>query len=160
MAHNTHTIKLVSELIPYINNSRTHSDTQVQQIAASIKEFGFTAPILIDDKNGIIAGHGRLYAAQLLGLEDVPCIVLDNLTEAQKKAYVIADNQLPMNAAWDFDMLRLEVESLQEMNFDIGVIGFDDDFIADIKGEAQKEDLTDPLEEPTLKKCPHCGGEI
>lgn len=99
-------------LIPYVNNSRTHSDEQVSQICASIKEFGFTNPILIDESDGIIAGHGRVSAAKRLGMEQVPCIRLIGLTKSQRKAYVIADNQLALNAGWNFDLLKLEIESL------------------------------------------------
>ena len=96
-----------SELIPYVNNARTHSDEQVAQIAASIKEFGFNAPILLDGDNGIIAGHGRLMAAKKLGLEQVPCIELKHLSEAQKKAYILADNKLALNAGWDSQLLKI-----------------------------------------------------
>jgi ParB family transcriptional regulator, chromosome partitioning protein len=124
------------DLIPYINNSRTHSDNQVQQVASSIKEFGFTNPILIDEGDGIIAGHGRLMAAQKLGLDEVPTITLKGLTEAQRKAYVIADNQLALNAGWDIDSLNLEIEALTELDFDVSLLGFDDDFM----------DLLDPTE--------------
>jgi ParB-like chromosome segregation protein Spo0J len=115
-----------ADLIPYAMNSRTHSDDQVAQIAASIKEFGFTNPILIDDAAGIIAGHGRLMAAKRLNLSEVPTITLAGLTEAQKKAYVIADNKLALNAGWDADVLKLEIESLAEMDFDLALLGFDD----------------------------------
>lgn len=118
-----------ADLIPYINNSRTHSDQQVQQVASSIKEFGFTNPILIDEGDGIIAGHGRLMAAQKLGLDEVPTITLEGLTEAQRKAYVIADNQLALNAGWDIGSLSLEVETLTELDFDISLLGFDDDLM-------------------------------
>ena len=99
---------LVEKLIPYARNPRTHSDAQVAQIAASIAEFGFNNPILVDTKAGIIAGHGRLLAARKLGLTEVPVIVLDHLSEAQKRAYIIADNQLALNAGWDDDVLRSE----------------------------------------------------
>ena len=122
-------IRKTSELIPYINNSRTHSDAQINQIASSIKEFGFTNPVLIDEQGGLIAGHGRVMAAKKLSIDEVPCIVLDGLTEAQKKAYIIADNQLPLNAGWDLDTLRLEVETLQELDFNIDLLGFDVDVI-------------------------------
>ena len=125
-------IRKTSELIPYINNSRTHSDAQINQIASSIKEFGFTNPVLIDEQGGLIAGHGRVMAAKKLSIEEVPCIVLDGLTEAQKKAYIIADNQLPLNAGWDLDTLRLEVESLQELDFNIDLLGFDANFFLDV----------------------------
>ena len=119
----------VSDLIPYVNNSRTHSDAQVAQVASSIKEFGFTYPVLIDSDGGIIAGHGRVMAAKKLNLEDVPCIELVGLTEAQKKVYVIADNQLALNAGWDIDTLMLEVETLQELDFDVSLLGFDDEVL-------------------------------
>ena len=117
----------VGDLIPYVNNSRTHSDEQVMQVASSIKEFGFTNPILIDDDGGIIAGHGRLMAAKKLGLVEVPCIRLGHLTEAQKKAYVIVDNKLALNAGWNNEALKIEIEALQELDFNIDLIGFNFD---------------------------------
>src|SRR5271165_7121500 len=116
----------LEKLIPYARNPRTHSDAQVAQIAASIAEFGFNNPILVDTKAGIIAGHGRLLAAKKLGLTEVPVIVLDHLTEAQKRAYIIADNKLAENAGWDEDLLRAELTALQAHDFDIDLIGFDD----------------------------------
>jgi ParB-like chromosome segregation protein Spo0J len=115
----------VEKLIPYARNSRTHSDGQVAQIAASIKEFGWTNPILIDGDKGIIAGHGRLLAARKLGYKEVPVIELSHMTESQKKAYVIADNQLAMNAGWDTAMLTLELGELKDAGFDLDLIGFD-----------------------------------
>ena len=118
--------KKTGELIPYINNSRTHSEKQVQQVAASIKEFGFTNPILIDEGNGIIAGHGRLQAAQLMKLDEVPTITLEGLTEAQRKAYVIADNQLALNAGWDSEMLANELKAISETDISFLITGFDD----------------------------------
>jgi DNA modification methylase len=121
--------RLVADLIPYAANSRTHSDAQVAQIAASIKEFGWTNPILIDDDNTIIAGHGRLLAARKLGMEEVPAIILDHLTKAQQRALVIADNQLALNAGWDMDMLKAEIEDLNLENFNLELLGFDDDFL-------------------------------
>lgn len=117
-----------SELIPYARNSRTHSTEQVQQIAGSIKEFGFTNPILIDEEGGIIAGHGRVMGANLLKMKEVPTITLYGLTEAQKKAYIIADNKIALNAGWDEDLLRLELLSLDELGFDYSDLGFDFDF--------------------------------
>ena len=119
------------DLIPYINNSRTHSDQQVQQVASSIKEFGFTNPILIDEDDGIIAGHGRLMAAQKLGLDEVPTITLEGLTEAQRKAYVIADNKLALNADWDYELLKIEVENIAQ-DIDLSLLGFDDQELANI----------------------------
>jgi ParB-like chromosome segregation protein Spo0J len=115
----------IEKLIPYVNNSRTHDDAQVAQIAASIKEFGWTNPILTDGDNGIIAGHGRLMAARKLGMTTVPVIELEGMTEAQKKAYVIADNKLALNAGWDLEVLKLEIDELQELGFDLDLIGFD-----------------------------------
>ena len=129
-------------LIPYVNNSRTHDNNQVKQIASSIKEFGFTNPILIDEDNGIIAGHGRLLAADLLGMDEVPTITLKGLTEAQRKAYVIADNQLALNAGWDLDSLKVELDRLAELDFDIDLLGFDDDFLSSLLDEPT-EGLTD-----------------
>jgi hypothetical protein len=122
----------LDDLIPYARNSRTHSDEQVAQIAASIKEFGFTNPVLIDDEGGIIAGHGRCMAARKLKLDEVPCIRLTGLTDAQKKAYIIADNKLALNAGWDDEMLALEIQELQEMSFDIELMGFTLDEIGDL----------------------------
>lgn len=122
----------VSDLIPYAANSRTHSDAQVAQIAASIKEFGWTNPILVDGDDSIIAGHGRLLAARKLGMDEVPVIVLDHLTKAQQRALVIADNQLALNAGWDMDMLKAEIEDLKLEDFDLGLLGFDDKFLNDI----------------------------
>ena len=118
-----------ADLVPYARNSRTHDEAQVAQIAGSIREFGFTNPILIDAENGIIAGHGRVMAARKLGLEKVPCIRLSHLTEAQRRAYVIADNKLALNAGWDEEMLALELADLREMDFDLGLMGFDADEI-------------------------------
>src|SRR5215475_9856490 len=120
---------LIDRLIPHARNPRTHSDAQVAQIAASITEFGFNNPILVDSKAGIIAGHGRLLAARKLKLTEVPVIILDHLTEAQKRAYIIADNQLALNAGWDDDLLRAELAALQEEELDLDLIGFEDEEI-------------------------------
>lgn len=134
---------LVEKLIPYVRNSRTHSDAQVAQIAASIKEFGWTNPILVDGENGIIAGHGRLLAARKLGAKEVPVIELSHLTESQKRAYVIADNQLAMNAGWDTAMLTLELADLKESEFDLDLIGFDAKELEKLLEPEQVEGLTD-----------------
>jgi len=128
-SHYKYCIRKTPDLIGYKNNARIHSDEQITQLASSIQEFGFTNPLLIDEENGIIAGHGRLEAAIKLSMKDVPCIVITNLTKAQKKAYILADNQLPLNATWNIEMLKLEVEGLSELDFDISLIGFDDDFL-------------------------------
>lgn len=139
--------RAVSALLPYARNSRTHSDAQVAQIAASIKEFGWTNPVLVDGDGTIIAGHGRLMAARKLGLNRVPVISLEHLTEAQKRAYVIADNQLAMNAGWDNDMLKVELAELAGEDFDLSLLGFDDKILAGLLAE-ETEGLTDPDEIP------------
>lgn len=144
----------VLELIPYANNSRTHSDEQVNQVASSIKEFGFTNPVLIDEQGGVIAGHGRIMAAKKLGIDNVPCIELVGLTEAQKKAYVIADNQLALNSGWDLDTLKLELESLEEFDFNIDLLGFDDEFLSGLLEEELAEGLTDEDEVPEPPEVP------
>jgi len=119
----------VADLIPYARNARTHSDAQVAQIAASIREFGWTNPILLDGQNGIIAGHGRLMAARKLAITDVPCIELAGLSDAQRKAYILADNKLALNAGWDDEMLRIELGELAAMDFDMMLTGFSDEEI-------------------------------
>lgn len=135
--------KKTKDLIPYARNSRTHSDEQVAQIVASIKEFGFTNPILVDEEGLIIAGHGRVQAALRLKIDEVPTIALEYLTEAQKKAYVIADNKLALNAGWDFDMLKVEFNDLINMDFDLSLIGFDDKELNQILADPT-EGLVDP----------------
>lgn len=149
--------KKVDELIPYINNARTHDKEQVNQICASINEYGFTNPILIDEKGIIIAGHGRLMASKQLEMEEVPCIELKGLTEAQKKAYIIADNKMALNAGWDEELLKLELENLKELDFDLDLTGFDTselDAILDCELE-EKEIIEDEVpevpEEPKAK---------
>ena len=121
------TYRDIGGLIPYVNNSRTHSDEQVKQVAASIREFGFTNPVLIDENSTVIAGHGRIMAANLLGLAKVPTITLAGLTDAQKKAYVIADNKLALNAGWDEELLKVELQGLQDLDFNLDLLGFDVD---------------------------------
>ena len=145
--------KNIKELIPYCNNSRTHSDDQVLQIASSIKEFGFTNPVLIDGQGGIIAGHGRIMAAQKLKMDEVPTITLSDLSEAQKKAYIIADNSLSLNAAWDVDLLRVEVEQLQEFDFDLTLLGFAGDVLEKLLDiNAEMPDLPDGDKDPFQQK--------
>ena len=117
----------VEQLIPYARNARTHSDEQIAQIAASIREFGWTNPLLVDGERGIIAGHGRLAAARKLGMVEVPVIELQHLTEAKKRAYLIADNQIPQNSAWDFDIMKDEIHALRGMGIDSSVLGFSED---------------------------------
>jgi len=136
----------VKDLIPYARNSRTHSEEQVTQIASSIREFGFTNPIIVDEKNNIIAGHGRILAANKLKIKDVPCVVVTGWTEAQKKAYVIADNKLALNAGWDEAMLALEFKELDALGFDLSLSGFSDvelaGLLADMNLGLTDEDAT------------------
>lgn len=147
-----------SELIPYINNARTHSQKQIKQIAASITEFGFTNPVLIDENNGVIAGHGRLLAADLLKIEIVPVYILTGLSEYQKKAYILADNQIALNAGWDDELLNLEIEFLDDVDFDISLLGFDDiesDFVPDhIENQGQLDKIE--KKQKRMIECPHC----
>ncbi len=140
----------VDKLIPYVRNSRTHSDAQIAQIAASIKEFGWTNPILVDAENGIIAGHGRLMAARKLGYKEVPVIELKDMTETQKRAYVIADNQLALNAGWDFSLLSLEVADLKDNDFDLDLLGFDPKELEKLLEPEEVEGLTDEDEVPEV----------
>jgi DNA modification methylase len=146
---------LLDKLIPFARNPRTHTDAQIAQIAASIVEFGFNNPILVDTKAGIIAGHGRLLAARKLGLTEVPVIVLDHLTEAQKRAYVIADNQLALNAGWDEDLLRAELAALQQEDFNLDLIGFEDEELARLlAAQDATQGLTDEDAVPGLPQRP------
>ena len=131
--------KKTEDLIPYARNSRTHDEGQVAQIAASIKEFGFTNPILLDGQNGIIAGHGRVLAARKLAMTTAPCLRLTNLTETQRRAYVIADNKLALNAEWDEAMLDNELAALREAGFDLNFAGFDGDEIERILNPPEKD---------------------
>mgnify|MGYP003119375601 CR=1 FL=1 len=143
----------IAQLIPYASNSRTHSDNQVAQIAASIKEFGFNNPVLVDKEKGIIAGHGRVLAARKLGMDKVPTVELSHLTETQRKAYIIADNKLALNADWDFELLGLEMGGLGQEGFDLSLIGFNEDELANIFVETT-EGLTDPDEVPEVPDDP------
>jgi len=145
---------LTDDLIPYARNSRTHSKEQVGQIAQSIKEFGFTNPVLIDQENGIIAGHGRVLAAQKLKMDKVPTIRLSHLSEAQKRAYVIADNKLALNAGWDAEMLAVEFKELQDMEFDLSLTGFSDEEIANLSLDDETEGLTDEDAVPEIPEEP------
>lgn len=160
--------KKIKELIPYCNNSRTHSDEQVLQIASSIKEFGFTNPVLIDGQGGIIAGHGRVMAAKKLGLAEVPCIVLDGLSEAQKKAYIIADNKLALNSGWDEELLRVEFAELTDLGFDLALTGFEvaelqNIFLESEKIESEKDSSAKEIDVDSYEMsciCPKCGFEF
>jgi 16S rRNA G966 N2-methylase RsmD len=149
----------VKKLLPYAKNSRTHSEDQIGQIASSIKEFGFTNPILIDADNQIIAGHGRLMGANRLQMKEVPCIRLSHLTESQKRAYVIADNKLALNAGWDDELLALEIKDLQELDFDVSLLGFSDDelngildkLVEEVDGLTDEDAVPEPPDEPKTK---------
>ena len=148
----------IKALIPYINNSRKHSDEQVAQIAASIKEFGWTNPILVDGNNGLIAGHGRLLAARKLGMDKVPTIELSHLSDIQKKALIIADNKLALNSDWDNELLMLELKELDSTDFDLSVLGFDQDEldallnpIEETEGLTDEDAVPDVPEEPKTK---------
>ena len=148
--------KKVSELIPYINNSRIHSEEQITQLVSSIKEFGFTNPILLSPDNSIIAGHGRLQAIKRLGHEEVPCIIISGLNKTQIKALIIADNQLALNAGWDLEKLSVEVEGLQDEDFNIDILGFNDDFIKDLlfkenQGLTDEDDVPETSEQSITK---------
>lgn len=146
---------LIEKLIPYARNPRTHSDAQIAQIAASIAEFGFNNPILVDTKAGIIAGHGRLLAARKLQLKEVPVIVLDHLTETQKRAYILADNQLALNAGWDEQLLRSELAALQDEDFSLELIGlYDDELARLLAAQDAAEGLTDEDAVPDLPENP------
>jgi DNA modification methylase len=140
----------LGELIPYARNPRTHTDVQVAQIAASIREFGWTNPVLVDGENGIIAGHGRVLAARKLGLGRVPVIELAHMSEAQKRAYVLADNQLALNAGWDEALLRLELADLSELGFDLGLIGFADGELERLLAGDGRTGLTEDDDAPAL----------
>ena len=144
MSKTTTDMQLVSldKLVPYVNNARTHSAEQINKLRSSLREFGFINPVIIDRDFGIIAGHGRVLAAREEGITDVPCVFVDHLTEAQKKAYIIADNRMALDAGWDEELLRVEIESLQAEAFDIALTGFGDDEIADLFGK-DAGDVTD-----------------
>jgi ParB-like chromosome segregation protein Spo0J len=153
----------IEKLIPYARNSRTHSDAQVAQIAASIKEWGWTMPILVDEAGGIIAGHGRVLAARSLGHEDVPVVVAKGWSESKKRAYVIADNKLALNAGWDFEMLASEIEELNSDGYELDLIGFNAeemDKVINPVVDTPPEDFNeygDDIE--TEYKCPKCSYE-
>ena len=158
MAKTTTDFQLVSisKLVPYVNNARTHSPEQINKLRASLREFGFINPVIIDREFGIIAGHGRVMAAREEGIAEVPCVFVDHLTEAQKKAYILADNRMAMDAGWDEELLRVEIEALQGADFNVGLTGFDDKEIADLfktdsgKVEDDDFDLTAALEKASF----------
>lgn len=156
----------VEKLVPYINNARTHSPAQINKLRASIREFGFISPLVIDRDFNVLVGHGRLEAAKEEEYTKVPCVFADNLTEAQKKAYILADNRMAMDAGWDEELLKIEMEELQAADFDMGLTGFREDEIADLF--AVKEDPDDTgsnkefdegefRDEEFKHECPRCG---
>ena len=157
---------LVADLVPYARNSRTHSPQQVDKIAASIREFGFLNPIIVDGRNGIVAGHGRVMAAQKLGLSELPVIDASHLSEAQKRAYVIADNRLALDAGWDNEMLKIELQDLEADGFDLSITGFEIGELTalfdDPNFAAGTEDDQGKLDElsPKIVQCPHCNQEF
>ena len=151
----------INDLIPYIRNARTHSESQIAQIAASIKEFGFLSPILIAEDNTILAGHGRLAAARKLGLKQVPCVKESHLTETQRRAYIIADNKLSLNAGWDDEILAIELSELQGADFDLDLLGFDESELASIfEDDKEVEDDDFDVEEELNKPCFSKAGDI
>ncbi|MCD8367800.1 MAG: site-specific DNA-methyltransferase [Clostridiales bacterium] len=159
MAKTTTEMQLVSvdKLVPYVNNARTHSPEQINKLRSSLREFGFINPVIIDRDYDVIAGHGRILAAKEEGINEVPCVFADHLTEAQKKAYIIADNRMAMDAGWDEELLRVEIEALQGEDFDVSLTGFDDKEIAALfdDGSEVKEDDFDvdaELEKPAFSK--------
>lgn len=146
--------RAIDEIIPFVNNARTHSDAQVAQLAASIREFGWTNPVLVDGDSGVIAGHGRLQAARKLGLERVPVIELGHLSPMQKRAYILADNRLAENAGWDDELLKLELEELRLADFDLALTGFDDAALEALLAEDGGEGLTDDDAVPEVEDTP------
>ena len=133
----------IDRLVPYVNNARTHSADQIMKLRSSLREFGFINPVIIDRDYGVIAGHGRLMAAKEEGFTEVPCVLVDHLTEAQKKAYILADNRYAQDAGWDEELLRLEIEALEGMDFDVSLTGFDDQEIADLFADGESTGAKD-----------------
>ena len=150
----------IADLVPYRNNARTHSPEQISRVADSIREFGFCNPVLVDSENGIIAGHGRVMAAEELGMDEVPTVCLEHLSDDQKRAYILADNKLALDAGWDKDLLKLELLDLQEDDFNISLTGFSE---FELQGllELDTEPEKDKEQEKTGQKtCPECGAEL
>ena len=147
----------VTKLVPYVNNARTHSPEQINKLRSSLREFGFINPVIIDRDFGVIAGHGRILAAKEEGIAEVPCVFADHLTQAQKKAYILADNRMAMDAGWDEELLRVEIEALQAETFDLSLTGFDEKELSDLfKDDADVQeddfDVDAELEKPTFSK--------
>lgn len=156
----------IERLTPYARNSRTHSDAQVAQLAASIREWGWTTPVLVDDAGGIIAGHGRVLAARQLGMATVPVVVAEGWSDAKKRAYVIADNKLALNAGWDEELLKLEIGELGELGFDLDLLGFDAGELSVLSNDSDappKESSTEEINTDDFAlghRCPRCGFEF
>lgn len=161
----------IDQLVPYANNARTHDTRQIAQLRASLREFGFVTPILIDENNNVIAGHGRLEAARQEGMTDIPCVLVTDLTDAQRRAYILADNRLAETSAWDKELLALELDGLQALNFDAGLAGFDAEALEAFalgskRLETEALDLDDDADEgenqPSAQvyHCPKCGFEF
>lgn len=131
------------KLIPYVNNARTHSPEQIKKLRSSLREFGFVNPVIIDREYNVIAGHGRLMAAKEEGITEVPCVYVDHLTDAQKKAYILADNRMAMDAGWDEELLAVEMSELQEMGYDLSMTGFDEKELADLFSDGTGSDAKD-----------------
>ena len=147
----------IDKLIPYVNNARTHSKEQITKLRSSLREFGFINPIIIDKNFNVIAGHGRICAAKEEGIKEVPCVFADHLTEAQKKAYIIADNRMAEDSGWDEELLKVEMEALQDMGFDLSMTGFDESELADLfgddtEGEEDNFDVEAELEKPCISQ--------
>ena len=152
----------VDKLIPYVNNARTHSKEQINKLRASIREFGFINPVIIDRDYNVIAGHGRILASQEEGIDKVPCVFVDYLTDAQKKAYIIADNRMALDADWDEELLKIEIESLKDEDFDLSFTGFDESELLDLfhtNGEEAEEDNFD-IDEELAKPCISKKGDV
>lgn len=162
------TVRPIDDLIPYARNARTHTPAQIAAIAGSMREFGWTNPVLIDAQGGIVAGHGRVLAARQLGLTDIPCIELAHLTDTQRRAYILADNQLAINGSgWDMELLKLELTELKAEDFNLDLTGFDADELAGIDLNGEPESLPDssateidPDDYQMGCKCPRCGFEF
>ena len=163
----------INDLVPYANNARIHDKKQIARIRASLREFGFVTPLLIDFDNNIIAGHGRLEAARAEGLTEVPCVLVSNLTEAQRKAYILADNRLSETAAWDTELLKIELEGLQALEFDTDLVGFDAEAVKEIEvsgytrsapsrseGAEEPDEADDETDPEEAEPCPHRPGDV
>ena len=153
----------IDELIPYANNARVHSAEQIRQLRGSLREFGFVMPVLVDFDGNIIAGHGRILAAREEGMTEVPCVMVSNLSEAQRKAYILADNRLCERGSWDEDLLRVEIEGLRGMDFDFQLTGFTMDDVADLFSEGHAEETKqteNSADESEVNECRHKCGDV